>query len=404
MALLASALHDPSITAGLEFNPANFYSGIHESLWRAISDLHGLGISPDIATVLSHLNFPAHLSTAVADLMVEVATFQSIPSNAEHYAKEVAEQGERRRLLTVIAGIRQRLEADEVPLPLALDRVDQLALNMTTTAEDEAEHLLEVDEFIDQPDTGSSDWVIPELLTRNDRLILTGLEGAGKAILMRQIGICAAAGLDPFTLRSIPPARVLLIDYENPEMIVKDTLRRLRAVLRARGATLGSGSDKRMWVRLFPQGVDFAEHADRQTLEYLISLTNPDLLLIGPAYKMYIGGSNSKDEDLARTVASELDRLRAKYGFALILEHHSPHGGGGDGRSVRPFGSSLWMRWPEFGFGIRPEVDTEIVDRRMVVKHWRGARAERRWPERLIGGGEGELLWVDPDRMGYWGR
>nr|DAN96755.1 MAG TPA: replisome organizer [Caudoviricetes sp.] len=41
------------------------------------------------------------------------------------------------------------------------------------------------------------------------------------------------------------------------------------------------------------------------------------------------------------------------------LEHHSPHAAPGmTQRSVRPIGSSLWLRWPEFGMGIRPRPDT----------------------------------------------
>jgi hypothetical protein len=48
-------------------------------------------------------------------------------------------------------------------------------------------------------DDDPEDWVIPGLLAREDRLILTGAEGLGKMMLLRQIAVCAAAGLDPFT-------------------------------------------------------------------------------------------------------------------------------------------------------------------------------------------------------------
>lgn len=400
LALLGAAFHSPAVAATTTMRPSDFYSPLHEQLWGALVDLHGLGITPDVPTVLGHLNPPPHIAAPLTALMLEVVSYQSIASNAPIYAAQIGEMAERRRLIGVLTSIRQRLEQDEVTLEEALQQVPELVAN-ASRMEEVAEGLRDVDELIDAPDGPGADWVIPGLLTRNDRLVLTGAEGAGKAILIRQMGMCAAAGVDPFTLVRIPPRRVLLIDFENPERVVKETLRRLRGVLRARGVSTGDGTDRRMWVRLFPEGVDLASSEDYQNLEYLIGLSNPDLLLIGPAYKMYVGGSNASDEDLARTVVSKLDRLRTKYGFALVLEHHSPHGTSGE-RTVRPFGSSLWLRWPEFGFGIRPEGDSEIFERRMLVKHWRGARDERRWPERLHGGGEGELMWVDPDRMAYW--
>jgi hypothetical protein len=49
-----------------------------------------------------------------------------------------------------------------------------------------------------RPSDDEPDWLIPDLLERRDRLILTGEEGLGKSYLLRQIAIMAAAGLDPF--------------------------------------------------------------------------------------------------------------------------------------------------------------------------------------------------------------
>ena len=53
-------------------------------------------------------------------------------------------------------------------------------------------------EFLDRDDP-PFDWVVPGLLERGDRLILTGAEGLGKSVLMRQLAVCAAAGVHPFT-------------------------------------------------------------------------------------------------------------------------------------------------------------------------------------------------------------
>ena len=69
-------------------------------------------------------------------------------------------------------------------------------------------------EFLDRDDP-DHDWVIPGLLERGDRFILTGSEGLGKSVLQRQLAVCAAAGVHPFNHPRVEPVRVLLIDCEN---------------------------------------------------------------------------------------------------------------------------------------------------------------------------------------------
>src|SRR5690606_22342154 len=59
------------------------------------------------------------------------------------------------------------------------------------------------------------DWVIPGILARQERVIFTGGEGAGKTTLVRQMAILSAAGINPFTFEDIPPVNVLVIDAEN---------------------------------------------------------------------------------------------------------------------------------------------------------------------------------------------
>jgi replicative DNA helicase len=72
-------------------------------------------------------------------------------------------------------------------------------------------------------------------------------------------------------------------------------------------------------------------------------------------------------------------------GITMILETHSPHGSSASGRDLRPFGSSVWLRWPEFGIGLRP-VDPSNSSAGVDVEHWRGPRDVRPWPNRLMRG------------------
>lgn len=51
-------------------------------------------------------------------------------------------------------------------------------------------------------------------------------------------------------------------------------------------------------------------------------------------------------------------------------------------REMRPYGSSLFLRWPEIGIGLKP--DGEQGD--LWVGRWRGDRLENNWPDKLVRG------------------
>jgi hypothetical protein len=84
-----------------------------------------------------------------------------------------------------------------------------------------------------------------------------------------------------------------------------------------------------------------------------------------------------------------MERLREKYGFALILEMHCPQAAIGFPRPRRPIGSSIWLRWFEFG---------KFLDKSGAIEDWRHDRMARPWPAMLKRGG---IVWpwegVDSD-------
>jgi len=86
---------------------------------------------------------------------------------------------------------------------------------------------------------------------------------------------------------------------------------------------------------------------------------------------------------------------------ALITEAHAGHASGENGRGLRPAGSSLFLRWPEFGMGMRPKdrtADLEDAMREVVLRAWRGARSERSWPTELVRNADPNgWPWVDPN-------
>lgn len=80
-------------------------------------------------------------------------------------------------------------------------------------------------------------------------------------------------------------------------------------------------------------------------------------------------------------MASALDEIRVKHDTVMLIEAHAPHGEGADRAGWRPAGSSLWLRWPELGLGLKPDESS------VQVVQWRGARdRNRQWPVRLVEG------------------
>ena len=229
-------------------------------------------------------------------------------------------------------------------------------------------------------------WVVEGLLERSDRLIWTSREGLGKSMISRQLAVCAAAGVHPFTGRKLRSGqvRVLVVDAENPLRKSRRHYRLLAEVAQYKGFPVPPGG-----LRLIhrPEGLSLTDPAEAEWLIERVTAHKPDLLVIGPLYKLHAVDAN--EETAARAIVRALDAARLKADCALMIEAHSPHGD-----SLRPIGSSLFMRWPEFGYGMKP-ADVKARDARKTVDvhPWRGPRDERDWPRRLRWGGNIRLEW-----------
>lgn len=225
------------------------------------------------------------------------------------------------------------------------------------------------------------DWVIPGLLERQDRLILTGGEGAGKTTFARQICVMAAAGLHPLNrdmdartghknAQLIQPARVLVIDAENTEK----QWRRATRYTAARAAEEGALDPAAEVMVVAGHRIDVTKGVHLGEIHRLLDVHQPDLLYIGPLYKITHGAIQTDDDAAPLLVA--LDSIRER-GVTLLMEAHAAKGDGAGGtRDLRPRGSAALMGWPEFGMGLHP-LDNGDVE----LKRWRGDRDERQWPK-----------------------
>lgn len=382
-AVLGIILNHPE-TAGEVFArvPVDAFSGRNVLIAEAINGLRVKREHIDAATVSGELLRRGTLSRVGADVPTRLWSGYSVKEALPSYLDVVIRAMRLRRLAAVgnrLAVLTEATDAD--PLTLA-QRARDAAQAIVDAYEAEADlTALTLGEFL-AVEESPYDWVIPGLLERGDRLILTGAEGLGKSTLFQQLAVCVAAGVHPFTGRAIPQQRALIVDVENGPTHMRRKLRGLAQQARVSG----SGADRSLFVEARPEGLNLLDQAQAQWLVGHVAAVQPAVLFTGSLYKLMEADPNK--EEPARQVAAVLDRCRAVANCAVVVEAHSGHSMDSRGnRQVRPIGASMWLRWPEFGYGLRRTADSAPDARVVDFIGWRGDRDERSWPQRLKAGG-----------------
>lgn len=258
-----------------------------------------------------------------------------------------------------------------------LSRAQLIISRTSTTKIVDTGRLVTWSDFVKETDDDSYDWVIPGLLERNERVIVVAAEGVGKTMLARQVAICVGMGIHPFTYQPIRPQTTLSVDLENPERIIRRTSRSIYAAAHS----VSRNDNPQAHLLIKPQGLNLLRVEDRAVLEEMIEKTQPAILVMGPLYKSFIDPGGRTSEAVAIEVARYLDVIRDIYQCAMWLEHHAPLGTSMTTRELRPFGSAVWSRWPEFGISLQP--DQTGMAWHYDLRHFRGARDERQWPTRI---------------------
>jgi replicative DNA helicase len=218
-----------------------------------------------------------------------------------------------------------------------------------------------LDDLLQEEDP-EHDWVIPQVIEREERAIVVGRGGVGKSTLLRQVAVMGASGLHPFTEEKVPPIRVTLVDLENRRRKIRQKMRTL--------VTLAGDlyQEKTVVVALRASGMSFASEADLEWLTKLVMASHPDLLVIGPLYKMGRGDPNT--EEFAQPIISALDDLLVRFHFGLIIEAHPPYGNSSTAVR-RPAGTAIWERWPDYGYHL---------DGKGHLTEYRPPRGDGVWP------------------------
>lgn len=168
----------------------------------------------------------------------------------------------------------------------------------------------------------------------------------------RQLAVQVAAGIHPWTSAEMEPQKVLVVDTENHPDQVLDSWQDMIG----RAARLGRPVQRGMLIlqEEWDNQIDLNESSGKRWLIERVNAHQPKLIVIGPLYNL--ANKDLSEHAVVNEMKSAINEARSICGSAVIMEHHAPHRGNGDkDRSVRPYGSSTFLKWPDFGYGLKPE-------------------------------------------------
>jgi len=389
--VIGVCLYQPKVIADIErvVGPEDFYSLNNRLMYDAILRMWRDGETVDPILLGARLEKDGVLDqVGGTGELVSLLANAPTPSTGVRHAMRIVECGSMRRVIAAATTAADKAYMQEGDVADIIEEAvaDMSAAHVTLGAVPDG--VSTMDDFLDRPVEDRPEWAVPGLIRIGWRCILVAAEGVGKTVLFRQIGLAAAQGIHPLNLKPMPPCRVLIVDLENPDDSIVDVCQPITEAVHAKVDDDDYDSE-RAWLWHAPAGIDLRSRADRSKLETVIQHTKPDLVCLGPLYKAYSVAANENDELAAGQVMRVFDDLRTRYRFALMMEHHAPKGMGRT-REMMPYGSSLWLRWPEIGLSMTAE---DNDGERMSLGRWRGDRLENAWPIGLTRGSVSGSQW-----------
>jgi hypothetical protein len=389
-ACLSIGYGDPirDITAAVAIN--DWFRPAHATIWNAITELAAEGIPSDPVLVADRLTERGEIGRVGGHLYLHTLLAAAcVPAAVQYHCELIANASTLRRVEA--AGVRLQQRAAETGIDPA--ELVAWAAEEVSKARDSRQG---VDVLSSSYDVFSSavpeqrTMVIPGLLGQGDRLVLTGMGGAGKSTVLQQMAVCAAAGIPPFDWQhedAYEPQRVTILDFENPDHRVKTRLWPMVKDCQQLGA------DPRPNLHVGGHGnpLNLLNPANALSLLRTVEHDKPALLYVGPAYKMH--NDDPDKETVVKKITDVLDSIRAM-GVAIITEAHHTKAGQ-NGGSLEPSGSNLWTWWPEFGLGMRIVAGRgdEVALRRCKLERWRVDRDTASWPDEIQATGKFGLAW-----------
>lgn len=352
-------------------SPGDFHDMRLGAIYSGILQMVAAGQPVDFLTVWDRLTEWDVRGIELQDLSSWASTVPTATSGA-YYAGMVRDASTARQIAQVGARLQAPTKAPAVVIEKAIDELRRIR----DVGADTLDGVRWMRDVLDVPESEDEyDWVIPDVLERRDRLMLSAGEGVGKSTLLRQFAVLSAAGIHPFRFQPMDPIRVLVVDAENSERQWRRATRGLAEQATQRGAR-----DPRGNIGLHCVGVmDITKSQDLGRLHRWMDEVNPHMVVLGPLYRMVGGNPMDKDTDVAPVLAA-LESIRER-DVAMLIEVHAGHARSTSGeRELRPRGSSALLGWPEFGLGLRRNKERQWNRTTYSLVRWRGDRDRREWP------------------------
>lgn len=398
--LLGAIMLQPSLleTIKLTVVAADFYQPKAQELYNTMLQLHDRGMPVDVVTISGELRGEFDRTW-----LMEIQNETPSISRAPHYANMVIAESRRRQFIALGSQVQELAYAGADPdeIMQAADPRMNMLVRPRNAALDDLMEIAEWEAMARQVDD-SEPWLIPHLAKRRWRIMVVAGEGVGKMTLLRQIGLHAAAGLDPWDAsRHITPIRVTHMDFENSASSILH-----QNALANRSMDLVKMTQGRYSLFHREQGIDIRNRVTRSEIEAVIQRTKPDLVVMGPLYKMFRRNRSEDWETPAGQVAEILDDLRTRYNCAIMIEAHAAKASQGAMRELTPFGSSVWSRWCETGVALNDHGQAKDNPPQLTidVEFFRPPRDIAEWPDTLSRGGQQNLAWSPSFHLGRGGR
>lgn len=341
-AIIGAGLTRPDLIEPLAsiVTPTDLYVPAHQSAWAAIIDAHGRGEGVDATVIADRLRDV----TAAPKVLAECIATYAGEEPTRTLAHRVADYAALRRVQSIVVGAAQSIHDNPTTDPATL--TEQLHADLAAI---DYRRVGEIDGLFSAREVLSTDFqtpppIFPHFLHEMDRVLVVGTEGSGKSVLTAQWAAQAAAGKHPWLPLKTKPVSSLIIDCENP-------MHRVKAGLKLLPRPTDEWAPIHVWSK--PQGINIRSRRDQSELHAVCERTQPKVIAIGPLYKVHRSEPGESDEDAAMRCQQVLDELRHRFGCALLIEHHAPKGSDSF-RKMVPFGSSAWLRWPEYGWSLTP--------------------------------------------------
>ena len=157
------------------------------------------------------------------------------------------------------------------------------------------------------------DWMVEDVLAQGDIAILFGPPYVGKSVLTMALAVAVATGKSTFLGQSLNThGRVLYVDEENPEQIVRQRMQRL-----------GLAPEHAKNVRfIHEQGVRLDNEQGRAKLLAEARNFDPVLIVVDSLTRIHTGDENNAGE-MSRLFNDGIKPLARKTGATTIILHHA---------------------------------------------------------------------------------